>query len=111
MMRILADSPFVRLSDRITNRGQTDGTKAIRKRDNALPGLRAWEGACIACGRGDIPLGACHFRERKRVATRFDSWNAAGQCAKENRFEGGNLQEFNLAIGKGTLQQLVQLSS
>ena len=45
------------------------------------------------------------------MATRFDSRNVAGQCAKQNRFEGGDLQEFSPAIGKATLQQLVQLSS
>jgi hypothetical protein len=45
------------------------------------------------------------------MATRFDSRNVAGQYTKENRFKGGNLQKFSLAIGKGTLQQLVQLSS
>ena len=84
--------------------------KAIRKLDNVLPRLiRAWESACIACGRRNIPLDARRFWRRKRVATRVDSWNVAGQRTEENRFKGGNLQEFNLAIGKGTLRQLVQL--
>jgi len=45
------------------------------------------------------------------VATRFDSWNAAGQCAKENRFEGGNLQEFSPQSGTGTQQQAFPLSN
>jgi Bacteriophage Lambda NinG protein len=76
-----------------------------------LPKLtHARDHACITCGRGDIPLDARHFRRRERMATRFDSRNVAGQCTKENRFKGGNLQKFSLAIGKGTLQ-LVQLSS
>ena len=39
------------------------------------------------------------------MATRFDAWNVAEQCAKENRFEGGNLQESSPAIRKGTQQQ------
>ena len=108
----LSYSPFVRLHGKIITHGQTDRTKAIRKLDNALPRLiRAWEGACIACGRGDIPLDARRFRRRERMATRFDSWNVAGQCAKENRFEGGNLQEFSLAIRKGTQQQPFPLSN
>jgi hypothetical protein len=50
-------------------------------------------------------LDARHFRRTERVATRFDSWNAAGHCAKEDRFEGGNLQKFSLASGKGTQEQ------
>jgi hypothetical protein len=44
------------------------------------------------------------------MATRFDSRNDAGQCTKENRFKGGNLEKSSLAIGKRTLQQLVQFS-
>jgi hypothetical protein len=39
------------------------------------------------------------------MATRFDSWNAAGQRTEENRFEGGNLQKFSLAIDTGIQQQ------
>jgi hypothetical protein len=45
------------------------------------------------------------------MATRFDSWNVAGQCTEENRFKGGNLQKFSLAIGKGTQQQLLPFSN
>jgi len=48
------------------------------------------------------------------VATRFDSRNVAGHCKEENRFEGGQLYEFELALdkkfGKGTAQQLFKLS-
>jgi hypothetical protein len=43
------------------------------------------------------------------MATRFDARNVAEQCAKENRFEGGNLQESSPAIRKGTQQQLFPL--
>ena len=87
-----------------SNHGQTGREKAIRKRDDALPRLRAWEGACIARGRGDVSLDARLLRWRECVATCFDFWNIAGQCAKENRFEGGDLQEFSVASGKGTQQ-------
>jgi hypothetical protein len=45
------------------------------------------------------------------MATRFDSRNIAGECTKENRFEGGNLQEFSPAIRKGTHQQSFPLSN
>jgi hypothetical protein len=93
-------SPIVMLN----NHEQTDGEKAVRKRDDALPRLGAWEGACIACGRGDIPLDARHFWRRECVATRFDSRNVARQCAKEGRSKGGNLQEFSLPIGTGIRQ-------
>ena len=99
---ILADSSFVRLYGKLIDHGQADRTKAIRKLDDALSRLRAWEGACVACGRRDIPLDARHFRRRERVATRFDSWNAARQRTKENRSKGGNLQEFSFPIGTGT---------
>jgi hypothetical protein len=56
-------------------------------------------------------LDACRFRRRERVATRFDSRNAAGQCSKEDRFKGGNFQGFILAIRKGTQQQSFPLSN
>jgi hypothetical protein len=102
--RILSNSLFVRLCGKLNNHGQTGREKAIRKRDDALPRLRAWEGACIARGRGDVSLDACLLRWRECVATCFDFWNIAGQCAKENRFEGGDLQEFSVASGKGTQQ-------
>jgi hypothetical protein len=55
-------------------------------------------------------LDARRFWRRERMATRFDSRNVAWQCAKENRLKGGNLHKVSLAIGKGTLQQLVQCS-
>ena len=109
---ILSNSSFVRLCGKVNKHGQTDGAKAIRKRDNALLRLIcAWEGACIACGRGDIPLDARLTRRRERVATRFDSRSIVVRCTKENRSKGGNLQKFSLAISTGTLQQLVELSS
>ena len=41
--------------------------------DRKARDARAWEGACIACGRGDIPLDARRFRRRERLATCFDS--------------------------------------
>jgi hypothetical protein len=48
------------------------------------------------------------------MATRFDFRNVAGQCKKENRFEGGNPYEFGLAIderfGKGPAAKLFKLS-
>lgn len=48
------------------------------------------------------------------MATRFDYRNVAGQCKKENRFEGGKPYEFGLAIdkifGKGRTQRLFKLS-
>ena len=44
------------------------------------------------------------------MATRFDYRNVAGQCKKENRFEGGEPYEFGIAIderfGKGTAAKL-----
>jgi hypothetical protein len=45
------------------------------------------------------------------MATRFDSWNLAGLRKKEDRFEGGNLQKFSLASGKGTQEQPFPLSN
>jgi hypothetical protein len=95
--------------------GQSDKAKAIRKLDAALSKLiRARDSACITCGRGDVPLDAGHFRPRECMAPRFDYRNVAGQCKKENRFEGGKPYEFGLAIGKefgeGTAQQLFTLS-
>ena len=75
-----------------------------------LNSSRAREGACITCGRGDIPLDAGHFRRRECMATRFDYRNVAGQCKKENRFEGGKPSKFGLATGKGT-QRLFQSST
>jgi hypothetical protein len=56
-------------------------------------------------------MAAHRFRRRERVATRFDSWNVAGQRTEENRFKGGNLQEFSVAIGTGTQQQPFTLSN
>ena len=48
------------------------------------------------------------------MATRFDYRNVAGQCKKENRFEGGKPYEFGLEIdkrfGKGTAEKLFKLS-
>ena len=48
------------------------------------------------------------------MATRFDQRNVAGQCKKENRFEGGRPYEFGIAIeqnfGKGTAAKLFKLS-
>ena len=48
------------------------------------------------------------------MATRFDCRDLAGQCKKENRFEGGKPYEFGLAIddkfGKGTAAKLFTLS-
>ena len=95
--------------------GQSDKAKAIRKLDAALSKLiRARDSACVTCGRGDVPLDAGHFRRRECMATRFDCRDLAGQCKKENRFEGGKPSEFGIAIdtnfGKGTAQQLFNLS-
>jgi hypothetical protein len=44
------------------------------------------------------------------MATRFDSRNVASQCAKEDRFKGGN-QEFRLVAGNGTQYQPFLLSN
>ena len=50
---------------------------------------------------------------RECMATRFDYRNVAGQCKKENRFEGGKPYEFGLAIderfGKGAAAKLFKL--
>ena len=65
MTPALSDSPFVRLYGKVITHGQTDRTKAIKEHDNALPRLiRAWEGARVACGSGDIPLDARRFRRK-----------------------------------------------
>jgi Bacteriophage Lambda NinG protein len=95
--------------------GQSERAKAIRKLDAAVSKLiRARDGACITCGRGDVPLDAGHFRRRECMAPRFDYRNVAGQRKKENRFEGGKPYEFGLAIderfGKGTATRLFKLS-
>jgi hypothetical protein len=55
-------------------------------------------------------LDARHFRRRERVATRSDSWNVAGQCTKENRFESRSLSKLSLATGKGP-QRVFQSSN
>jgi hypothetical protein len=95
--------------------GRSEKAKAIRKFGTELSEvIRAWDGASIAYGRGDVPLDAGDFRRRKCVATRFDYRSLAGQCKTENRFEGGKPSEFGIAIdtnfGKGTAQQLFNLS-
>ncbi len=43
-------------------------------------------------------MDAGDFRGKKCMATRFDYWNLAGRCKKENRFEGGKPCEFGIAI-------------
>jgi hypothetical protein len=92
--------------------GQSEKAKAICELDTALSQLiRARDSSCITCGPGDVPLDAGHFRRRECMATRFDYRNVAGQCTEENRFKGGNLQKFSLAIGKGTQQQPLPLSN
>ena len=45
------------------------------------------------------------------MATRFDAWNVARQCAKENRFEGGSFQKFSFAICKANQQQSLPRSN
>jgi hypothetical protein len=48
------------------------------------------------------------------MASRFDYRSVAGQCKKENCFEGGEPYAFGLAIdercGKGTAAKLYKLS-
>ena len=95
--------------------GQSERAKAIRKLDTALSQLiHARDRTCITCGRGDIPLDAGRFRRRECMATRFDYRNVAGQCKKENRFEGGEPYEFGIAIGErfgnGAAAKLFKLS-
>ena len=95
--------------------GRSEKAKAIRKFGTELSEvIRAWDGASIAYGRGDVPLDADDFRRRKCVAPRFDYRSLAGQCKKENCFKGGKPYEFGIAIdtnlGKGMAQQLFNLS-
>jgi hypothetical protein len=81
--------------------GRAMGKQIRRKRSESatMPYLGSARGK-VPVLRGYISLGARRDRRRERVATRFDSGNVAGQCTKENRFKGGNLQEFSLGIGK-----------
>jgi hypothetical protein len=71
--------------------GQSDRAKAIRKLDGALSTLiRARDSACVPCGWGDVLWMLATPGGEKCMATRFDYRNVAGQCKKENRFEGKN---------------------
>jgi hypothetical protein len=80
---------------KISKYGQTDRAKAISKLDISPAEVTPARGsAYIGCGRGDEPLDARLFRWRECVATRLDYRHVAGQCKKENRFEGGNASTF-----------------
>ena len=69
-------------------------------------------GSCLYYVRaGNIPVDAGHFRRRECMATRLDYRNVAGQCKKEDRFEGGKPYEFGIRdrreySAKGTAAKL-----
>jgi hypothetical protein len=99
----------------LNKHGKSEKQKAVRKLDTALSLLvRSQYKQCCTCGRmGELDCG--HFRRRECMATRFDYRNVAGQCKKDNRFNGGLPYEFGIFIdrtwGEGTAKELFNLSN
>jgi hypothetical protein len=92
---ILSDSLFIRLYARLNKTKGEDSELwvqprwAIRQSISDQEGrrslsklVRSRDGACITCGRGDVPLDAGNYRRRECMATRFDYRNLAGHCTK-----------------------------
>jgi hypothetical protein len=124
---ILAYSLFIRLCDTMNKikeddpefgfneHAQSKKAEAIRKLEAALSQLTgARDGSRFTGRRGDIRLDAGRGRRRECMATRFDRRNIAGQCKKENHFEGGDPFEsgfaFNGKLRKGTAAELFEFS-
>ena len=97
------------------SRPASDHQKAVYKLDAAVSKMvREQPGLCITCDSEHQSYDCGHFRRRELMATRFHPWNIHKQGKKENRFEGGRMYEYGIAIdklhGKGTAQFLYKLS-
>ena len=98
-----------------TSRPASEHQAEIRKTDIAVSKMiRENATECITCGEPHEVYDCGHFRRREIMATRFHPWNIHPQGRKENRFEGGRMFEYGLAIdekyGAGTALFLKKLS-
>ena len=98
-----------------TSRPASEHQAEIRKTDIAVSKMIRENGTeCITCGEPHEVYDCGHFRRRELMSTRFHPWNIHPQGRKENRFEGGRMFEYGLAIdkkyGPGTALFLKQLS-
>lgn len=95
----------------------TEQAKAEDKLDKAFSSLIRTHylstGECATCGRPifDIKEADCgHFRRRECMNTRYNPRNAALQCRKCNRFEGGRTYEMGRFLdkvwGTGTAEKM-----
>lgn len=98
-----------------TSRPASEHQAEIRKTDIAVSKMiREQAGPCMTCGEEHEVYDCGHFRRRELMPTRFHPWNLGKQGRKENRFEGGRMFEYGLAIdakyGAGTALFLKKLS-
>jgi hypothetical protein len=98
-----------------SSRPASEHQAEIRKTDAAVAKMiRENATECITCGEPHEVYDCGHFRRRELMATRFHQWNIHPQGRKENRFEGGRMFEYGLAIdqkyGAGTAAFLDTLS-
>lgn len=96
-------------------RPQNEHQKAIRLTDVAVAKMiRERDNSCITCDEVHDAMDCGHFRRREYMSTRFHPMNLNAQGVKENRFEGGRMYEYGMAIdqkyGKGWAEFLNQLS-
>jgi hypothetical protein len=112
MTGILSDSLVVRLYARLnkTIRGEWPGRVGSTEMGNRTKHKRSGSSTLRylnSSAHGMVPVlraggetylwmpGRC--RRRECMATRFDSWNLAGQCKEENCSEGGKSYEGGIA--------------
>jgi hypothetical protein len=62
--------------------------------------VRARDSGCITCEGQHEQMDCGHFRQRESMSTRFHPYNVNAQGVKENRFEGGRIFEYGLAIDR-----------
>lgn len=82
-------------------RPQNEHQREVKLTDIAVSKMvRIRDTFCITCDQPHDTMDCGHFRRRECMATRFHPMNVNAQGVKENRFEGGRMYEYGLAIDR-----------